>query len=306
MNVDQLINSLCTGDDDAATFTVESLADTTAQSGIIDVRPFRKAEEALFHKFGLKPRVILVDNQAVGIGGKAKVLGKVEMPSGMGGVNGIAKYTVTVSEFHLSHQCLYSKQVGAVIDLNNNTLRALPGGHVAHKLTDFASGGWKAPTPEQTELFQVRTDVFRPVKLPGELKPRSSKQCAGFSCGFENTVRDRTHLSPSHHQHDPDLCVDNTMSSDHFSVDQLAQGTSNFECSFASGFDVDANSAMGKLCAGRRDSVEKTCSVVSSSSPERRGKSCWTRFNKPHQESLKQSAHICPNSWSIALTSGPQ
>ena len=218
----------------------------------------------------LKPRVILVDNQAVGIGGKAKVLGKVEMPSGMGGVNGIAKYTVVdslrSSTFHTS--------VSTVIDLNNNTLdardrsettttlRALPGGHVAHKLTDFASGGWKAPTPEQTELFQVRTDVFRPVKLPGELKPRSSKQCAGFSCGFENTVRDRTHLSPSHHQHDPDLCVDNTMSSDHFSVDQLAQGTSNFECSFASGFDVDANSAMGKLCAGRRDSVEKTCSVV--------------------------------------------
>ena len=95
MNVDQLINSLCRGDDDAATFTGievdpgETLADTTAQSGVIDVRPFRKAEEALFHKFALKPRVIPVYNQAVGIGGKAKVLGKVEMPSGMGGVNGI-------------------------------------------------------------------------------------------------------------------------------------------------------------------------------------------------------------------------
>ena len=57
-------------------------------------RPFRKAEEALFHKFGLKPRFIPGDNQAVGIGGRAKVLGKVEMPSGMGGVNGIVKYTM--------------------------------------------------------------------------------------------------------------------------------------------------------------------------------------------------------------------
>ena len=130
------------------------------------------------------------------------------------------------------------------------------------------------------------------MKLPGEFKPRSSKQCAGFSCGFVYTVRDRSHLSPSHHQQDPDLCVDDTMSSDHFSDDQLAQETSNFECSFASGFDMDANSAMGKLCVGRRDSVEKTCSAVSSSSPERRGKSCWTRGNKPHQESLTQSAHI--------------
>ena len=98
----QLISSLCRGND-VATFSgievdpVESLADTAAQSGIIDVRPFRKAEEAPFHKFGLKPRVIPVDNQAVGTGGRAKVLGKVEMPSGMGGVNGIVKYTVVDS-----------------------------------------------------------------------------------------------------------------------------------------------------------------------------------------------------------------
>ena len=64
MNVDQLINSHSRGEDDAATFTGtevdpgESLANTAAQSGVIDLRPFRKAEEALFHKFGLKPRVI--------------------------------------------------------------------------------------------------------------------------------------------------------------------------------------------------------------------------------------------------------
>ena len=55
MNMDQLINSLCRGYDDAATFMGievdpgESLADTAAQSGVIDIRPFRKAEEVLFH-----------------------------------------------------------------------------------------------------------------------------------------------------------------------------------------------------------------------------------------------------------------
>ena len=37
---------------------------------------------------------------------------------------------------------------------------------------------------------------------------------------------------------------------------------SNFECSFASVFDVDANSVMEKLCSGRRGSVAKTCSAV--------------------------------------------
>ena len=160
--MDQLINSLCWGDDDAATFTEievdlgESLADTVAQSGVIDIRPFRKAEEALFYKFGLKPRVIPGDNQAVGIGGKAKVLGEVEMPSGMGGVNGIVKYTVidSLGVPPLTPVSLL-KQVGAVTDLNNTmdlkkietktTLRVLPSGHVGHKLTEFAFGGWKAP-----------------------------------------------------------------------------------------------------------------------------------------------------------------
>ena len=101
---------------------------------------------------------------------------------------------------------------------------------------------------EQTELFQVRTDVFRP----------SSKQCVGFSSGFVYTVHDRSHPTP-YHQHDPDLCVDDAMYSDLLFDDQLAQRTPGFECSFASGFDVNANSAMGKLCTGRRGSVAKTC-----------------------------------------------
>ena len=187
----------------------ESHADTAAQSGVIDIRPFREAEEALFHKLGLKPRIIPGDNQAVGIGGKAKVLGKVEMPSGMGGVNGTVKYTVVDSPgVPPLTPVSQLKQVGAVIDLNNNTmdlkkiettttLRTLPSGHVAHKLTEFARGGWKAPTPEQTELFRVSTDVFRLVTLPGEFKLRSSEQCAGFSSGFVYTVRDRSHPSPS-------------------------------------------------------------------------------------------------------------
>ena len=167
-NMNQLISSLCRNND-VATFSGievdpgESLAGAAARCGFVDVRPFRWAEEALFHKFGLKPRVIPGDNQAVGIGGRAKVLGKVEMPSGMGGVNGKVKYTVVDSPGvpPLTPVSLL-KQVGAVIDLNSNTmdlkkiettttLRTLPSGHVAHKLTEFAPGGWKAPTLEQTD-----------------------------------------------------------------------------------------------------------------------------------------------------------
>ena len=173
------------------------------------------------------------------------------------------------------------KQVGAVINLNSNTmdlkkiettttLRTLPSGHVAHKLTEFAPDGWKAPTLEQTDLFQVKTDVFRPVTLPGETKSRSSKQCVGFSSGFVCTVRNQSYPISSHHQHDPDLCTDDAMSSDLLFDDQLAQRTSSFECSFTSGFDV--------------------------------AEVRWRRL----AESFRQSAHICRNFWSIAPTSGPQ
>ena len=160
-----------------------------------------------------------------------------------------------------------------MIDLNSNTmdlkkiettttLRTLPSGHVAHKLTEFAPGGWKAPTLEQTDLFQVKTDVFRPVTLPGEIKSRSSKQCVGFSSGFVYTVSNQSYLISSRHQHDPDLRIDDAMSSDLLFDDQLAQRAPGFECSFASGFDVNARSAMGKLCTDCRSSVAKTCSAV--------------------------------------------
>ena len=135
----------------------EPLADTAAQC---------KAEEALFYKFGLKPRVIPGDNQCLPAWEASTAL--------------------------LTPVSLL-KQVGAVIDLNNNmidlkkietttSLRALLSG----KMTEFASGGWKAPAQEQTELFQVRTDVFRPVTL---LQVNNA-----LSSGFVYTVRDRSHL----------------------------------------------------------------------------------------------------------------
>ena len=131
------------------------------------------------------------------------------------------------------------KQVGAVIDLNSNTmdlkkiettttLRTLPSGHIAHMLTEFAPGGWNAPTLEQTDLFQVKTDVFRPVTLPGEIKSRSSKQCVGFSSGFVYTARNQSYPISSRHQHDLDLRIDDAMSSDLLFDDQLAQRAPGF------------------------------------------------------------------------------
>ena len=294
---------------------------TLLHSGIIDVRHFRKAEEALFHMFGLKPRVIPGDNQAVGIGGRAKVLGKVEMPSGMGGVNGIVKYTVVDSPGVPPLTPVFLlKQVGAVIDLNSNTmdlkkiettttLRTLPSGHVAHRLTEFAPDGWKAPTLEQTDLFQVKTDVFRPVTLPGEIKSKSSKQCVGFSSGFVYTVRNQSYPISSRHQHDPDLRIDDAMSSDLLSDDQLAQETSNwcrvFICFWISTWMPTQRWGSCVLVAEVR--WRRPCSAVPGSRhpsivADRTGLVA-TGFIK---DSLKQSALICRTSWYIGPTSGPQ
>ena len=156
--MDQLIKSLHRSEESVATFTGlevdsgESLADTAAQ----------KAEEALFHQFGLKPRVINNNNQVVCIGGKASVLGKVEMPSGTGGVNGVVRYTVVIRP-GVPPLTLVSilKQVGTLIDLNNDietttSLRVLSSRHVAHKLIEFVPDCWKALTPWQTKFLQAR------------------------------------------------------------------------------------------------------------------------------------------------------
>ena len=91
------------------------------------------------------------------------------------------------------------KQLGAWIDLNNNTmelkkietttsLRVLKTCHVAHKLSEFALGGGKAPTPEQTKLLQARSDDIRPVVLPGESGERRQYQITDFSSGLEYMV----------------------------------------------------------------------------------------------------------------------
>ena len=73
---------------------------------------FASLKTLFFHKFGLKPRVIHSTNQAVGIGGQAKVLGKVEMLSQMGGVSGVVRYTVVDSPgVPPDFMCLYSNRL---------------------------------------------------------------------------------------------------------------------------------------------------------------------------------------------------
>ena len=174
----------------------------------------------------------------MGIGCKTKVLGKVEIPSGMGGVNGVVRYTVvdSLGVPRLTPVSLL-KQVRAVIDLNSDTmeltrietttsLRVLPSGHVAHKLT--ASGGWRAPTFEQTKLFQARSGDFIPMILPVELRPRRQRQSADLSSGFAHMVSIRPHPFSCHRDCNHDWWYD-TVDTDFASGDVSAQEPSMFD-----------------------------------------------------------------------------
>ena len=145
------------------------------------------------------------------------------------------------------------KKIGAT-----TALRIFPTRHVAHKLTEFASGGWKAPTPEQTKLFQARSDVFRPVTLPGESKQRRQYQISDFSSGLAYTVSIHSHVSPRSNICACDRCGGDQPTSDCSSGAVLTQKPSTCERSFASGFDIDANSEMGKSHIDRRVSVATT------------------------------------------------
>ena len=188
------------------------------------------------------------------------------------------------------------------------SLRVLPTGHVAHKLTEFAPGGWNAPTREQTKLFQAHKGDFRPVVLPGESRQRRQYQIADFPSGLAHTVLTRSHLSLCRNIYASDCRTDHHTTTDYPSGDVLIQEPSTFECSFASRSDVDANSTMGKSSAESRGPVAKTCPAIPCSTlAERPGKPSWTCGSKRLPASRKQSAHIHQNSWFVEpIISGNQ
>ena len=140
------------------------------------------------------------------------------------------------------------KQVVAVINLNhlnNNTmelkeietttsLRVLPTGYVAHKLTEFASGGWKAPTLEQTKLFQARSDIVRPVTLPGEFIRRRQYQTVDCSSGLAYTIPNHSHVSSHSNICACDRCDDDRITGDCSSGAVSTQKPSTCVRSFAS------------------------------------------------------------------------
>ena len=94
--------------------------------------------------------------QAKGIGGDAKVCGVVEIPVGIGHVNGLIEATVVEDEVPFLLSIQFLKQVGAIVDLQSSalvltqygkssTIHHLHSGHVAVQVLDFHEEGWQLP-----------------------------------------------------------------------------------------------------------------------------------------------------------------
>ncbi|CAK9016966.1 unnamed protein product [Durusdinium trenchii] len=131
------------------------IIDTAAQGGLIGLPALRRLEESL-KNHGLQVVWTGKKAQAKGIGGDAKVCGVVEIPVGIGHVNGLIEATVVEDEVPFLLSIQFLKQVGAIVDLQSSalvltqygkssTIHHLHSGHVAVQVLDFHEEGWQLP-----------------------------------------------------------------------------------------------------------------------------------------------------------------
>lgn len=148
----------------------DSLADTAAQRGVIDIKAFRELEYLLFQKFRLKCRSLKFTLPASGIGGSGKSLASVEWPLGLPGLtqHGLIQMTVLDTDRvpPLTPVGLL-RDLKALIDLDNNKItyrnkklcqgtqkmNVLSSGHVSHSIVDFETP-WRRPDPESDKLYR--------------------------------------------------------------------------------------------------------------------------------------------------------
>ena len=139
----------------------EALVDTAAEEAVIGNRAMDRLQDALKKK-GLQP--VWQDSSqpkpgAGGIGGAATVVGVVNVPIGVAGVNGVLKFTVLQDTDAFQTPGLlpidYLESVGALIDIKNDllklengeqcTMRRLGTRHRAVSILNFSSDGWELP-----------------------------------------------------------------------------------------------------------------------------------------------------------------
>ncbi len=131
------------------------LVDTAAQSGLIGEKALNNLEITL-KEHGLKIKKTDKKAQARGVGGEAKVRGVVEIPLGLGGINGVLEATVVQEEVPLLIPVKLLRDLRAVIDFSTervdfkehggqSCMTILPSGHASIDITSFENGKWRLP-----------------------------------------------------------------------------------------------------------------------------------------------------------------
>ena len=172
----------------------EAVLDTAAEQCLIGSTAMRNLTEELRL---LKLRPIPVRQQAVpcaGIGGRATLAGVVDVPTCVGGLLGIVRFTIIEDSATFVTPPLlgvsYLEAVDATIDLKSDTyhtpdghftqMRRLPSGRCAVHVLEFSTTPWKLPQQHQLNGHD-------PFRIP---VPRSSHYFSGGNGvdGFGNVM----------------------------------------------------------------------------------------------------------------------
>ncbi|CAE7818610.1 RE1 [Symbiodinium sp. CCMP2592] len=148
------------------TSSTEGIVDTA--DGLIGKPAMLRLTEALRSR-GLKIRWNGKRAQATGVGGKATVIGVVEAPVGIAGINGLLEMTVVQEDIPMLLPIKLLRQLRAVVDLDRDVLdlrkynaqarlSERPSGHVAVDVMSFDPSGWSIP--REAESAKLSTEQF--------------------------------------------------------------------------------------------------------------------------------------------------
>jgi len=168
------------------------LVDTAAEEGCIGVYSYDDYQKELA-KYGLTCRWLsegsVATESCAGVGGGAKVLGVVEAPIGLGGLNGLMRLTVLQDEAEFRIPLLVpinlQEALGFEISLPREEIRFSCGdaryqtkmvrectAHRSMSVMEFADGGWQLPAgclpdcPDGENPFLLRADYTVPQPPP--------------------------------------------------------------------------------------------------------------------------------------------
>lgn len=174
------------------------LVDTAAQSGLIGEEALKRLEGTL-KEYGLRVKHTDRKAQARGVGGEAAVRGVVEIPLGLGGINGVLEATVVKEEVPLLIPVRLLRDLRCVIDFSTERvefkkhghqtfMNILPSGHAAISITEFEVGGWRLPVEAVAKGMKQEDFTYGPC---------AAMQFASFAS--ENNPNSINRSIPSYH-----------------------------------------------------------------------------------------------------------